>query len=110
MERSESLRNVTGAGIAVRPNGWRALDQLRLAEILRHTAVPLNWYLIHYFLGLICSYMIFLNNKFSPELNSNLINLHLRGFEPKLRVCEEQPSVLLDYVQDHRHMSFIYLM
>ncbi|KAJ0938886.1 putative 3-hydroxybenzoate 6-monooxygenase [Helianthus annuus] len=43
MERSESLRNVTGAGIAVRPNGWRALDQLGVAEILRHTAVPLNW-------------------------------------------------------------------
>ncbi|MFS7910472.1 putative 3-hydroxybenzoate 6-monooxygenase [Helianthus anomalus] len=52
MERSESLRNVTGAGIAVRPNGWRALDQLGVAEILRHTAVPLNWYLIHcFFLG-----------------------------------------------------------
>ncbi|KAJ0603911.1 putative 3-hydroxybenzoate 6-monooxygenase [Helianthus annuus] len=43
MERSESLRKVTGAGIAVRPNGWRALDQLGVAEILRHTAVPLKW-------------------------------------------------------------------
>ncbi|KAJ0603907.1 putative 3-hydroxybenzoate 6-monooxygenase [Helianthus annuus] len=43
MERSKSLQNVTGAGIAVRPNGWRALDQLGVAEILRYTAVPLKW-------------------------------------------------------------------
>ncbi|XP_076917303.1 monooxygenase 1-like [Bidens hawaiensis] len=42
MERSESLRNVTGAAIGIRPNGWRALDQLGVAENLRHTAVRLR--------------------------------------------------------------------
>ncbi|KAK1427522.1 hypothetical protein QVD17_16209 [Tagetes erecta] len=42
MERSESLRNVTGAAIAIRPNGWRALNQLGVAESLRHTAIPLQ--------------------------------------------------------------------
>ncbi|KAL9997891.1 putative FAD-binding domain, FAD/NAD(P)-binding domain superfamily [Helianthus debilis subsp. tardiflorus] len=40
MERSQSLRNVTGAAITIRPNGWRALDQLGVANILRRTAVP----------------------------------------------------------------------
>ncbi|KAI3763057.1 hypothetical protein L1987_53507 [Smallanthus sonchifolius] len=39
MERSESLRNVTGTAIGIRPNGWRALDQLGVAETLRHTAI-----------------------------------------------------------------------
>ncbi|KAI7738635.1 hypothetical protein M8C21_013875 [Ambrosia artemisiifolia] len=42
MERSESLRNVTGAAITIRPNGWRALDQLGVADILRHTTIPLQ--------------------------------------------------------------------
>ncbi|KAI7736364.1 hypothetical protein M8C21_014196 [Ambrosia artemisiifolia] len=42
MERSESLRNVTGAAIGIRPNGWRALDQLGIGESLRHTAVRLQ--------------------------------------------------------------------
>ncbi|XP_076934097.1 monooxygenase 1-like [Bidens hawaiensis] len=42
MERSESLRNVTGAAIGIRPNGWRALDQLGVAKNLRHTAVRLR--------------------------------------------------------------------
>ncbi|KAI3763059.1 hypothetical protein L1987_53509 [Smallanthus sonchifolius] len=43
MERSESLRNVTGAAIGIRPNGWRALDQLGVAEILRRTAISIQW-------------------------------------------------------------------
>ncbi|KAL8225864.1 hypothetical protein R6Q57_018421 [Mikania cordata] len=42
MERSESLRNVTGAAIGIRPNGWRALQQLGVAHILRHTALPIQ--------------------------------------------------------------------
>ncbi|KAM0007936.1 putative 3-hydroxybenzoate 6-monooxygenase [Helianthus debilis subsp. tardiflorus] len=42
MERAESLRNVTGAAIGIRPNGWRALDQLGVAETLRRTAIPLQ--------------------------------------------------------------------
>ncbi|KAI7737105.1 hypothetical protein M8C21_013313, partial [Ambrosia artemisiifolia] len=42
MERSESLRNVTGAAIGIRPNGWRALDQLGIGDNLRHTAVRLQ--------------------------------------------------------------------
>ncbi|XP_076918673.1 monooxygenase 1-like [Bidens hawaiensis] len=42
MERSESLRNNTGAAIGIRPNGWRALDQLGVADILRHTAILLQ--------------------------------------------------------------------
>ncbi|GKD45443.1 putative FAD/NAD(P)-binding domain protein [Tanacetum coccineum] len=41
-ERSESLRNVTGAAIGIRQNGWRALDQLGVADILRPTAVPVK--------------------------------------------------------------------
>ncbi|KAM0030752.1 putative FAD-binding domain, FAD/NAD(P)-binding domain superfamily [Helianthus debilis subsp. tardiflorus] len=44
MERSESLRNVTGAAIGIQPNGWRALDQLGVSENLRHTAVRLRRY------------------------------------------------------------------
>ncbi|KAJ0603901.1 putative FAD-binding domain, FAD/NAD(P)-binding domain superfamily [Helianthus annuus] len=47
MEMSESLRNVTGAAIGIRPNGWRALDQLGVAEILRRAAIPLKRYLIN---------------------------------------------------------------
>nr|GEW59790.1 putative FAD/NAD(P)-binding domain protein [Tanacetum cinerariifolium] len=39
-EKSESLRNVTGAAIGIRQNGWRALDQLGIADILRRLAVP----------------------------------------------------------------------
>nr|GEY81589.1 aromatic-ring hydroxylase-like protein [Tanacetum cinerariifolium] len=39
-EKSESLRNVTGAAIGIRQNGWRALDQLGVADILRRLAVP----------------------------------------------------------------------
>ncbi|XP_076918676.1 monooxygenase 1-like [Bidens hawaiensis] len=42
MEKSESLRNVTGAAITIRPNGWRALDQLGVSDILRHTSIPLQ--------------------------------------------------------------------
>ncbi|MFS7965366.1 putative 3-hydroxybenzoate 6-monooxygenase [Helianthus anomalus] len=45
MERSESLRNVTGAAIGIQPNGWRALDQLGVSENLRNTAVRLRRYL-----------------------------------------------------------------
>ncbi|KAM0030822.1 putative 3-hydroxybenzoate 6-monooxygenase [Helianthus debilis subsp. tardiflorus] len=45
MERSESLRNVTGTAIGIQPNGWRALDQLGVSENLRHTAVRLRRYL-----------------------------------------------------------------
>nr|GEV08713.1 aromatic-ring hydroxylase-like protein [Tanacetum cinerariifolium] len=41
-ERSESLRNVTGAAIGIRQNGWRALDQLGVADILRRLAVPIK--------------------------------------------------------------------
>ncbi|KAI3773687.1 hypothetical protein L1987_48217 [Smallanthus sonchifolius] len=41
-EKSETLRNDTGATITIRPNGWRALDQLGVANILRHTAIPLH--------------------------------------------------------------------
>ncbi|PWA60557.1 Aromatic-ring hydroxylase-like protein [Artemisia annua] len=37
-ERSESLRNITGSAIGIRQNGWRALDRLGVADILRHTA------------------------------------------------------------------------
>ncbi|KAF5808881.1 putative FAD-binding domain, FAD/NAD(P)-binding domain superfamily [Helianthus annuus] len=40
MERSETLRNNSGTGIGIRPNGWRALDQLGVADILRRTAIP----------------------------------------------------------------------
>ncbi|XP_071686853.1 monooxygenase 1-like [Rutidosis leptorrhynchoides] len=42
MEKSESLRNVTGAAIGIRQNGWRALDQLGVADILRPTAISLQ--------------------------------------------------------------------
>ncbi|PQQ04137.1 FAD-dependent urate hydroxylase-like isoform X1 [Prunus yedoensis var. nudiflora] len=41
LERSESLR-ATGAGITIRTNGWRALDELGVASKLRQTAVPLQ--------------------------------------------------------------------
>ncbi|XP_021820471.1 uncharacterized protein LOC110762177 isoform X2 [Prunus avium] len=41
LERSESLR-ATGAAITIRPNGWRALDELGVASKLRQTAVPLQ--------------------------------------------------------------------
>ncbi|KAJ0804608.1 putative 3-hydroxybenzoate 6-monooxygenase [Helianthus annuus] len=39
MERAESLRNVAGAAIGIRPNGWRALG---IGDNLRHTAVRLK--------------------------------------------------------------------
>ncbi|KAI3684606.1 hypothetical protein L6452_33830 [Arctium lappa] len=42
MERSESLRNTTGSAIGIRQNGWRALHQLGVAEILRQTAIPIH--------------------------------------------------------------------
>ncbi|KAI3669024.1 hypothetical protein L6452_40243 [Arctium lappa] len=42
MERSESPRNTAGSAIGIRQNGWRALDQLGVAEILRHTAISIN--------------------------------------------------------------------
>ncbi|KAI3802450.1 hypothetical protein L1987_30582 [Smallanthus sonchifolius] len=41
-EKSETLRNDTGAAITIRPNGWRALVQLGVANILRHAAIPLQ--------------------------------------------------------------------
>ncbi|KAK2995568.1 hypothetical protein RJ640_000044 [Escallonia rubra] len=43
LERSESLR-ASGAGIGIRPNGWRALDQLGVGSILRQTALPIHLY------------------------------------------------------------------
>ncbi|XP_071742558.1 monooxygenase 1-like [Rutidosis leptorrhynchoides] len=42
MERSESLRNTTGTSIITWQNGWRALEQLGVAETLRRTAVPIQ--------------------------------------------------------------------
>ncbi|XP_024972873.1 monooxygenase 1-like [Cynara cardunculus var. scolymus] len=42
MERSETLRNTTGAAIGIRQNGWRALDQLGVAETLRRTAILIH--------------------------------------------------------------------
>lgn len=42
MERSQTLRNDRGAAIIIRPNGWRALDKLGVADILRHMAIPLQ--------------------------------------------------------------------
>ncbi|MFS7951612.1 putative 3-hydroxybenzoate 6-monooxygenase [Helianthus anomalus] len=47
MERSETLRN-DGSAIGIRPNGWRALDQLGVAEILRRTSIPLQRSLIFF--------------------------------------------------------------
>ncbi|GKV35150.1 hypothetical protein SLEP1_g43454 [Rubroshorea leprosula] len=41
LERSGTLRE-TGAAIRVRPNGWRALDQLGVASKLRQTALPIQ--------------------------------------------------------------------
>ncbi|KAJ0925498.1 putative 3-hydroxybenzoate 6-monooxygenase [Helianthus annuus] len=41
MERSETLRN-DGSAIGIRPNGWRALNQLGVADILRRTSIPLQ--------------------------------------------------------------------
>ncbi|KAI3681568.1 hypothetical protein L6452_36368 [Arctium lappa] len=42
MERSESPRNTAGSAIGIRQNGWRALDQLGVTEILRHTAISIH--------------------------------------------------------------------
>ncbi|KAI3737236.1 hypothetical protein L2E82_27233 [Cichorium intybus] len=42
MERSETLRSITGAAIGIRQNGWRALDQLGVADVLRGTAIPIQ--------------------------------------------------------------------
>ena len=42
MERSESMRNITGAGIGIPQNGWQALDQLGVADTLRRTAIPIQ--------------------------------------------------------------------
>ncbi|KAB8933555.1 hypothetical protein FH972_026842 [Carpinus fangiana] len=41
LEKSESLR-ATGAGITIRTNGWRALDQLGVGSKLRKTAIHLQ--------------------------------------------------------------------
>ncbi|KAF5750520.1 putative Monooxygenase [Tripterygium wilfordii] len=41
LERSDTLR-ATGAAIIVHANGWRALDQLGVASVLRQTAYPLH--------------------------------------------------------------------
>ncbi|CAI9267152.1 unnamed protein product [Lactuca saligna] len=42
MERSEALRNITGAAIGIRQNGWRALHQLGVADVLRRTAINIK--------------------------------------------------------------------
>ncbi|KAL7617392.1 monooxygenase 1 [Lactuca sativa] len=42
MERSEALRNITGAAIGIRQNGWRALDQLGVADVLRRTGINIK--------------------------------------------------------------------
>ncbi|KAL4559641.1 hypothetical protein LXL04_031784 [Taraxacum kok-saghyz] len=42
LERSEALRNITGAAIGIRQNGWRALDQLGVGDILRRTAINMQ--------------------------------------------------------------------
>lgn len=41
LERAESLR-ATGAGISLKANGWRVLEQLKVSEELRELAVPLT--------------------------------------------------------------------
>ncbi|CAA3031118.1 monooxygenase 1-like [Olea europaea subsp. europaea] len=41
LEKSETLRD-TGAAIAIRANGWRALDQLGVASELRQRANPIH--------------------------------------------------------------------
>jgi 2-polyprenyl-6-methoxyphenol hydroxylase-like FAD-dependent oxidoreductase len=43
LERAESLR-ATGAGISLKANGWRVLEQLKVSEELRELAVPLTGY------------------------------------------------------------------
>jgi 2-polyprenyl-6-methoxyphenol hydroxylase-like FAD-dependent oxidoreductase len=43
LEKADSLR-ATGAGISLKANGWRALDQFKVSEELRKLAVPLNRY------------------------------------------------------------------
>jgi 2-polyprenyl-6-methoxyphenol hydroxylase-like FAD-dependent oxidoreductase len=45
LEKSESLR-ATGAGITIRTNGWRALDQLGVGSKLRKTAIHLQRYIL----------------------------------------------------------------
>lgn len=49
MEKSESLRNITGTAIGIWQNGWRALDQLGVADTLRRTAIPIQRYQALYF-------------------------------------------------------------
>ncbi|MQM16917.1 hypothetical protein Taro_049880 [Colocasia esculenta] len=46
LERSDNLR-ATGAAIAIFTNGWRALDQLGIGELLREKAVPLKAYVCY---------------------------------------------------------------
>ncbi|GKC65496.1 putative FAD/NAD(P)-binding domain protein [Tanacetum coccineum] len=41
-EKSDSLRNITGAAIGIWQNGWRALDQLGVANTLRGTAAVIK--------------------------------------------------------------------
>nr|GEW96919.1 putative FAD/NAD(P)-binding domain protein [Tanacetum cinerariifolium] len=41
-EKSDSLRNITGAAIGIWQNGWRALDQLGVANTLRCTAAAIK--------------------------------------------------------------------
>ena len=43
-EKSECLGNDTGAAIRVWKNGWRALDQLGVSDILRRKAVLIKRY------------------------------------------------------------------
>ncbi|KAM0845828.1 hypothetical protein ACQ4PT_056072 [Festuca glaucescens] len=43
LEKAESLR-ATGAGISLKANGWRALEQFKVSEELRELAVPLTGY------------------------------------------------------------------
>lgn len=50
-ERSENLRNTTGTAIGILRNGWRALDQLGVADVLRRTAFPILRYLVFFSLS-----------------------------------------------------------
>lgn len=58
MERSEALRNITGAAIGIRQNGWRALDQLGVADVLRRTGINIKRYVILFFRYLIDKYIV----------------------------------------------------
>ena len=44
LEKSDNVRNITGAAIGIWKNGWRALDQLGVADTLRRTAAAIKRY------------------------------------------------------------------